>query len=457
MKRAEWQAVYTPRGDMLEKRVRQTLMQLEDKPTHARPKRMVWLAAALVLVLAAAVAVAAGLTRSAKYDAKLLAHHALEEKYGFTRDMDSFFRCTVEEKAGETVVTYSADEDVGDFAWKLGDYIVTIRDGKAEASWSNDGEAVGGDFSSDVWDTALLARGIERRKAGEEWYEITGTAQAMDEGLKTTEREDPLKPEGLDGARLTDKSEPDTMKARDAVREKYGLTEENLALFDAWERIEDGKKQIVFVPNIPAEDDGILLEIDDETTADQAFSSHSERMGRYAAAFDGSGTIQSVGWTHEGEELPDVTESTWGRASVYGAECLTELEKLLADLKAIRMEYPDDGWTRTPAGDARLDERMVAAGFSATRYNHVLPESGMLGEQDALALARQALASDDGVSAEWPNDPESVTYAVCQKEEGKTVWNVWFHSAEGISVVTLDAADGTILDVIVDTGMAGNG
>ena len=28
------------------------------------------------------------------------------------------------------------------------------------------------------------------------------SAQAMDEGLKETEREDPLKPEGLDGARL---------------------------------------------------------------------------------------------------------------------------------------------------------------------------------------------------------------------------------------------------------------
>lgn len=287
MKRAEWQAVYTPRGDMLEERVRQTLMQLEDKPTHARPKRMVWLAAALVLVLAAAVAVAAGLTRSAKYDAKLLAHQALEEKYGFTRDMDSFFRCTVEEKAGETVVTYSADEDVGDFAWKLGDYIVTIRDGKAEASWSNDGEAVGGDFSSDVWDTALLARGIARRKAGEEWYEITG------ETLETGE--------SLSGAEKT---------------------------------------------------------------------------------------------------TPEVS----------------------------------------------------AAGESA-----VQPGEGMLAEQEALDLARQALEGDGGISAEWPNDPESVTYAVCRKEEGKTVWNVWFHSAEGISVVTLDAADGTILDVIVDTGMAGNG
>lgn len=287
MKKAEWRAVYAPRGDMLEERVRQTLMQLEDKPTHARPKRMVWLAAALILVLAAAVAVAAGLTRSAKYDAKLLAHQALEEKYGFTRDMDSFFRCTVEEKAGETVVTYSADEDVGDFAWKLGDYIVTIRDGKAEASWSNDGEAVGGDFSSDVWDTALLARGIERRKAGEEWYEITG------ETLETGE--------SLSGAEKT---------------------------------------------------------------------------------------------------TPEVS----------------------------------------------------AAGESA-----VQPGEGMLAEQEALDLARQALEGDGGISAEALNDPENELYAVCQKEEGKTVWNVWFHSAEGISVVTLDAADGTILDVIVDTGMAGNG
>ena len=287
MKRAEWQAVYTPRGDMLEKRVRQTLMQLEDKPTHARPKRMVWLAAALVLVLAAAVAVAAGLTRSAKYDAKLLAHHALEEKYGFTRDMDSFFTCSVEEADGQTVVTYRANADIGDFAWKLGDYIVTIRDGKAEASWSNDGEAVGGDFSSDVWDTAILARGIERRKAGEEWYEITG------ETLETGE--------SLSGAEKT---------------------------------------------------------------------------------------------------TPEVS----------------------------------------------------AAGESA-----VQPGEGMLAEQDALDLARQALEGDGGISAEALNDPENELYAVCQKEEGKTVWNVWFHSAEGISVVTLDAADGTILDVIVDTGMAGNG
>ena len=287
MKRAEWQAVYTPRGDMLDERVKRTLSQLEDRPMRARPKRMVWLAAALVLVLAAAVAVAAGLTRSAKYDAKLLAHQALEEKYGFTQDMDSFFTCSVEEADGQTVVTYRANADIGDFAWKLGDYTVTIRGGKAEASWSNDGEAVGGDFASDVWDTALLAQGIARRKAGEEWYEITG------ETLETGE--------SLSGAEKT---------------------------------------------------------------------------------------------------TPEVS----------------------------------------------------AAGESA-----VQPGEGMLAEQEALDLARQALEGDGGISAEALNDPENELYAVCQKEDGKTVWNVWFHSAEGISVVTLDAADGTTLDVIIDTGMAGNG
>ena len=455
MKKAEWQAVYAPRGDALERRVRQTLMQLEEKPMRARPKRMVWLAAALVLVLLAAVAVAAGLTRSAKYDAKRLAHQALEEKYGFTQDMDSYFLCTVEEEDGQTVVTYRANEDVGDFAWKLGDYTVTIRGGQAEASWSYDGEAVGDDFSSDVWDTALLARGLARRKAGEEWYEITGTA--LETGGDLSEQEDALVPDGLDDARLAGESESDVLKARNAVREKYGLTEENLALFDAWKLTKDGKMQIMFVPNIPAEDDGILLEIDDETTADRAFARHSERMGRYTVELGDDDTVQSVSWTHDGEELPNVTESTWGRANVYDAKCLTELAKLLADLRAIRTEYPDDGWTRTPEGDAAFDTRMAAAGFSAARYNHVLPAPGMLTEQDALALARQVLESDSGLSADVLDDPESEMYAVCTREDERTVWTVWHHNATGICAVTVDAADGTILDVIIDTGLAGNG
>ena len=65
MKKAEWQAVYAPQGDALERRVRQTLDGLEEKNRYAYPKRGAFIAAALVLALITAAAVAAGLTRSA--------------------------------------------------------------------------------------------------------------------------------------------------------------------------------------------------------------------------------------------------------------------------------------------------------------------------------------------------------------------------------------------------------
>lgn len=57
MKKAEWQAVYAPRGNALERRVRQTLDGLEEETVHAYPRRAVLIAAALVLALITAAAV----------------------------------------------------------------------------------------------------------------------------------------------------------------------------------------------------------------------------------------------------------------------------------------------------------------------------------------------------------------------------------------------------------------
>ncbi len=450
MKKEQWQAVYTPNNEeMLERRVRQTLSGLqEDAPARRiSGRRMMLIAAALVLMLAAAVAAAAGWMRSAKYDAKRLAQEALYEKYGFTREMDSFFICTVEENDGETVVTYHANEDVGDYAWKLGDYIVTIRNGQAEASWSNDGEAVGDDFSSDVWDTAMLARGMELVKAGQQWYEITGTPLAWDE--QTEEAFVPEKLKGLEQAQKADEDNEDVRAAKRALSEKYGLTEENYALFDVWMEETNEGKRVSFVPNILPEKDAYRLD------GAGNYASCSERMGRYVVMLGKEGAV--VSWTHDGKPLPDVTESTWGRAEIYDAKSLTYLAKLLDDLDKLYVRYPENLWTRTPEGDAAIDARLIEAGFSAKQYNHVLPTEGMLTEEDALALGRQVLENDGGLTPEMLDGEQSEIYAVCTLEEGQVVWSVWHHSAMGISVVKISAENGEILDVIVDYGMAGNG
>ncbi|MFQ9448801.1 MAG: hypothetical protein ACLR4A_17020 [Christensenellales bacterium] len=129
------------------------------------------------MALIAAAAVAAGLTRSARYDAKRLAYQALEEKYGFTTDMESFFTCTAEEKDGQTVVTYRANKDVGDFAWKLGDYTVTIRNGRG---WRRAGQTTAkrsAMISPPMCGIRRFWRAASRgAKQGEEWYGNHGHA-----------------------------------------------------------------------------------------------------------------------------------------------------------------------------------------------------------------------------------------------------------------------------------------
>ena len=152
-----------------------------------------------------------------------------------------------------------------------------------------------------------------------------------------------------------------------------------------------------------------------------------------------------------------MTEATWGGAEIYDAKCLTYLAKLLDDLDKLYAQYPEKTWTRTPEGDAAIDARLIEAGFSAKQYNHVLPTKGMLTEEEAIALGRQTLENDGGLSAETLDDEESEIYATCTLENGKVVWSVWHHSAMGISIVEISAEDGEILDVIVDNGMAGNG
>lgn len=172
MKREDWQRVYAPRGDALDVRVRRTLRTLGDAPVRRmNMKKAIALAICAVLALASAVALAAGLLFSDRVDVQTRAEQALAQRYGLTQDMLSVFQRDVDEAAG-TVTFTPLGETSDQLVKRLGTYTVTVRGGEATAGWSHDGEPVGGDLSSPVWDAKLLGQVLERRAAGEEWFEL---------------------------------------------------------------------------------------------------------------------------------------------------------------------------------------------------------------------------------------------------------------------------------------------
>lgn len=212
MKREDWQRVYQPRQGALEARVGQTLRML-DTQTNERiwaMKKTMALALAAVLLLGAAAALAAGLIFSDKVDAKTAARQALAGQYGFTPAMEAFFDCEVSGD-GRTAVFTPAETGAG-IEEKLGVYTVTLGKGnRATVSWSHDGETIGEDTQSPVWDTGLLAAAIARKAAGEEWIDIVLDAEQTAVNVTPEEA---------------------IAIARRAATEKFGI--DNLEVFEDW-------------------------------------------------------------------------------------------------------------------------------------------------------------------------------------------------------------------------------
>ncbi|MGN0759447.1 MAG: hypothetical protein ACI4MU_09675 [Candidatus Ventricola sp.] len=189
MKREDWQRVYVPRGDALDVRVRRTLRTLGDAPVRRmNMKKGIALALCAVLALASAVALAAGLLFSDRVDVQTKAEQALTQRYGLTLDMLSVFHCSVDEAAG--TVVYAPLEGVSDtLGERLGTYTVTLGGGQATAVWSHDGEPVGDDLTSPVWDAGLLGQALARKAAGEEWFEILASEEQLAIGVAEEEAE----------------------------------------------------------------------------------------------------------------------------------------------------------------------------------------------------------------------------------------------------------------------------
>ncbi len=106
------------------------------------------LAFVLALVLLAATALAANLLFSPRYDATRLANEALKEKYGITDNMMTvLYRESKHNEDGSATVTYQSVEKIA----RIGVYTVTVKNGKADATWSLDGTDTAGGLEAKAW------------------------------------------------------------------------------------------------------------------------------------------------------------------------------------------------------------------------------------------------------------------------------------------------------------------
>lgn len=102
----------------------------------------------IAAILVATTALAAGLLFSPRYDATKIANEAMLHKYGITEKMMTvFYRETTQTNDANFTVTYTPQEAIS----RLGVYTVTVKNGKAEAVWSHDGEDTSGGLAAKAW------------------------------------------------------------------------------------------------------------------------------------------------------------------------------------------------------------------------------------------------------------------------------------------------------------------
>lgn len=119
-----------------DERMSRTVLRMTEKEEKKMKRRIpAAMAIAVTILLAASLALAAGLLFTPRYEAEKLADDALHEKYGITDEMMSFFSKQIAQEDGRTTVTYQAVAGLSDV---MGEYVVVVEKNNASAAWSFD-------------------------------------------------------------------------------------------------------------------------------------------------------------------------------------------------------------------------------------------------------------------------------------------------------------------------------
>ncbi len=171
-------------------------------------------------------------------------------------------------------------------------------------------------------------------------------------------------------------------QARQAIVDKYGLTDEMLDLF--------------------------ICEAQVDGTFRFTASSYADRLGEYTAApVNGTWT---AAWSHDGESTADGLSAT-----AWGARQLAQILPLFRQQAAGWAQAADIGQLSLEER-AALDAPLLLAQEASTLIN-ILPEESDLTPQEALALARSAIGEKYGTLPEGEEHISFFLYGDTQRRE----------------------------------------
>lgn len=457
------------------------LSELEARPPVMKKKLTFSFALAMVLVLVLTVAaLAIGLTTSKSYTNLQKARNAIMEKYDFNTEMITLLlERHPREEEDQRVFEFYSSTSMFMKPDAIGEYTVLIDDnGKATATWTHDDADpaawADGDLNSPVWGVPQIAQALERYWFYRQWQTDNADLYTIshEERVKRYEElEEQIAPLKCNfDYRITDEerwanytptpvykidegAEEYAALAKQALLEQYGVTETTLELFDIGTELVDDSWQITVLPLY-------ITDLDDITDWRWA-NDLSDKLGIYTVEIDvDTKEIQSVSWSMDHIDLSQYDQTNGGAADAINPQMLVWVMDFISSTKPITDKYPDDNHDWFSLEDAAAYDRAFRdVGFSTNsryRYPHDLPKEGEITQEQALQIASEAMMAayhltPDQLADGYEPVAEYILY------DGGNAWEIIFYSGEAMGFVSLNAADGMITYVTLDSGALGNG
>ena len=189
-----------------------------------------------------------------------------------------------------------------------------------------------------------------------------------------------------------------------------------------------------------------------------------DKLGEYKATLSvETGEILSCEWSLLNVDTGNYTEETWGQAQAYSADMLPWVLNLLEQAQQILEKYP--GSTNldemSPEDRAAYDALFRSAGYDLAFYRNTLPNEKDITQEDAAALALEAIQTVyqvDG-SALVRGEAFHENFSLWVTDEGNTirVWIIYYWNDPDAYTVAVNAENGEIEQIWHDDLSVGNG